>query len=67
MPNQGATRGGVAIGVRRWIMLASNRRAGSLDPASMSEYLVIYEQAPDGGCATHIPDLPGVGAGQVAG
>lgn len=26
----------------------------------MSEYVVIYEQAPDGGWGAYLPDLPGV-------
>jgi predicted RNase H-like HicB family nuclease len=26
----------------------------------MSDYLVIYEQAEDGGCGAYLPDLPGV-------
>ncbi len=26
----------------------------------MSEYVVIYEQAADGGCSAYLPDLPGV-------
>lgn len=26
----------------------------------MSEYLVIYEQAPDGGWGAYLPDVPGV-------
>ena len=26
----------------------------------MSEYVVIYERADDGGCGAYLPDLPGV-------
>ncbi|MGI8462064.1 MAG: type II toxin-antitoxin system HicB family antitoxin [Solirubrobacterales bacterium] len=34
----------------------------------MSEYVVIYEQAEDGGWGAHLPDLPGVVAlGQTRG
>lgn len=40
--------------------LSSIRRASGLEQLSMSEYVVIYEHAEDGGWGAYIPDLPGV-------
>ena len=40
--------------------LSSIRRATGLEHLRMSEYVVVFEQAKDGGWGAYLPDLPGV-------
>lgn len=40
--------------------LSGIRRASGLEHLRVSEYVVIFEQADDGGWGAYLPDLPGV-------